>query len=97
MSAIRNIHSLLDKWVSRLENLFVFLACLLLLTMVAIITLSVAGRFFFNSPFAWTVEVSEYIMLFITFFTASWILKQAGHVQLDLLISKLNANSSKNI
>jgi C4-dicarboxylate transporter, DctQ subunit len=89
MKILRNIHLVSDRWISRLENLFVTIAAILLLVMVVIITMSVVGRYFFNTPFAWTVEVSEYIMIFVTFFIASWIFKLGGHVGLDLLIDVL--------
>ncbi|WP_425504045.1 TRAP transporter small permease [Salicibibacter cibarius] len=63
--------------------------------MVTIITLSVLGRTFFNTPFAWTVEFSEYIMLYMTFFTLAWILRQAAHVKIDMVVNLFNSRVRK--
>lgn len=95
MSNIKKTHLFLHKWVSRIEYLFLGLSSLLLLGMVFIITMSVIGRYFFNSPGAWTVEISEYLMLIITFFTVSWVLKEKGHVHLDLVVKVFPENIQK--
>lgn len=95
MIIMQKIEYFMDKWLTRIENMFVFLSSILLIGMVFIISLSVIGRYFFNEPFAWTMEISEYIMLFISLFTASWILNQAGHVRLDLLINLLPKSFQK--
>ncbi|RFU71471.1 TRAP transporter small permease [Peribacillus saganii] len=87
---MKSLKIYLDKTIGWIEKVFIIIASILLIAMVAIICLSVFGRFLFNNPFAWSVEISEYMMVFITFFTASWILKNDGHVKLEIFVSKLN-------
>jgi TRAP-type C4-dicarboxylate transport system permease small subunit len=78
-----------DRCIEMAEKVLFLIAGALLTLMVFMITFSVIGRHFFNYPAAWTVELSEYILLFMTFFTASWILKMGGHVKLDLVMKFL--------
>jgi TRAP-type C4-dicarboxylate transport system permease small subunit len=39
------------------------------------------------------VEVTEYAMLYITFLGASWLLREEGHVRVDILILLLKPES----
>ena len=50
-------------------------------------------RYFFNRPQIWAVEVTEYAMLYITFLGAAWLLREEGHVRIDLLLSFLSPKS----
>ena len=50
-------------------------------------------RYFFNRPQIWSVEVTEYAMLYITFLGASWLLREEGHVRIDLLVTFLKPKS----
>lgn len=61
--------------------------------MVLTIGFTVLARFFFNYAGAWSVELSEYIMLYATFLAAPWLVRQGEHIKLDLLT---NALSEKN-
>jgi len=40
-------------------------------------------------PQAWVVECSEYIILFITFFGAAWVMKGEGHISVEIVINAL--------
>lgn len=43
-------------------------------------------RYFFNSPSIWVVEIAAYSALWIPFLGAPLILKNGGHVKMDLLL-----------
>jgi len=47
-------------------------------------------RYFLNRPTVWTVEVTEYALLFLTFLGAAWVLKNEGHVRRDAVLNRLN-------
>ena len=47
-------------------------------------------RYFFNRPQAWIVEISEYLLLYITFLGAAWVLKNEGHVIIDILVARVS-------
>ncbi len=37
----------------------------------------------------WTTEVSEYALYWMTFFGAPWVLKEGGHISVDILTQRL--------
>jgi TRAP-type C4-dicarboxylate transport system permease small subunit len=76
---------LLSKGLDLAENIFAFLSGILLLISVLSVTLEVASRFFFNQSFVFVSELNEYILLFMPFLAAAWLLRQNGHITVDLL------------
>lgn len=72
-----------------------YISAIFLIIMWVVVTIATIGRYFFNKPLAWNVEFSEYTLLLVTFLSAAWILKNDGHVRLEIIISKLH--SSKRI
>ena len=71
------------------------LAAWLLLGMTLIITYEVIVRYCFNRPTIWTVDFTDYIMLYTTFFASAWLLKHEGHVRLTLVAEHLSPRSQK--
>jgi len=43
-------------------------------------------RYFFDMATQWTLELNENTLVFITFLGAAWILKEGGHVKIDLFL-----------
>lgn len=44
-------------------------------------------RYWFNRPIHWMLEITEYIMLYIPFLGAAWVLKEDGHIRVDILVN----------
>jgi len=44
-------------------------------------------RYCFNRPIHWMLEVTEYIMLYIPFLGAALVLKEEGHIRVDILLN----------
>jgi len=68
--------------------LVVLAGVLLTFTMFAVCT-EVVARYFLGHPQDWVLEVTEYILLYITFLGAAWLLKLGGHVRMDALLGQL--------
>lgn len=47
-------------------------------------------RYFFNKPLTWDVEFAEYLLFSIAFFGAAWLLRERGHVRIDVLDNLLS-------
>jgi TRAP-type C4-dicarboxylate transport system permease small subunit len=71
-------------------EIFRFLAMLLIVCAWFFTCIEVFLRYFFNHPQAWTLELVEYSLLYITFLGSAWVLKQEQHVIMDLVISKFS-------
>ncbi len=53
-------------------------------------TYEVLMRYCLNHPTVWVTEITSFSLLFITFLAAPWLLKQEGHVRVDLLLERLS-------
>lgn len=62
---------------------------------IVVITVEIVSRYFFNRPFTWTVEVTEYSLLWITFLSAAWVLKKEGHVVTDLVLGRVSPRAQR--
>lgn len=59
---------------------------LLILGITFLITANVLSRKYFNESITGTLELTEYTLVWITFISAAWVLRQDGHVKVDILI-----------
>jgi len=62
----------------------------LLLIMVFVISYNVFMRYFVGKPPVWSTEITEWILLFATFLAAAWVLKDDGHVKIDIIVMQLS-------
>ena len=89
MRLLKKLNSTIDRFVDGMA----WIAGILLLFMIFSICCEVLMRYFFNKPLTWTVEITEYILLYITFLGAPWLLKEEGHVRVDVLLSRLRLHT----
>ena len=74
------------KWIA---------AQFLVLGTTALITLEVVSRYFLGRPLGWSVEVSEWALLAITFLGAAMVLRNDGHVRVDIVTRALPPNARR--
>ncbi len=74
----------------RLIDTMAFLAGILLVLAVLIVSFEICMRYFFQQPQIWTVEVCEFIMFILAFLGAPWLLKKGGHASVDILVERMN-------
>jgi C4-dicarboxylate transporter, DctQ subunit len=67
-----------------------FLAGLSLIFIMLAVCADVLLRTFLKMPQVWVTEVIESLLLYITFLGSAWLLRKEGHVQVDIIISRLN-------
>ena len=80
---------ILGKSLDRIEDIFAFLGGVLLVVAVFSVVFQVLARYFFGLSFIWINEVNEYILLYVPFLGAAWLLRHNGHVTVDLLVRVL--------
>ncbi len=74
------------KFDNVLVSLFWIAGALLVFSTVGT-CIDVILRYVFNRPIHWMLEVTEYIMLYIPFLGAALVLKEDGHIRIDIFIS----------
>lgn len=89
MNVVKKFVAVLDAAIDIGAILAAVLAILVTLLVVAQVVLRGA-----KIQILWAFEVSEYILLYITFLGAAWVLKRGGHVSLDVLPERLNPRSA---
>jgi len=77
----------------RVIDFMAFLAGCLMAFITLSICYSVIMRYFFQRPPIWVVQTCEYALLWIVFLGTAWVLREKGHVAVDVLYSKLKENA----
>jgi TRAP-type C4-dicarboxylate transport system permease small subunit len=80
----------LGKIMDRILNLLAVIAGLLLLFTAFSIGYSILARSLGYQAPIWVVQFNEYILLWIKFLAAAWVLQRGKHVSIDLLTSRLD-------
>lgn len=80
--------SKLDRLLDRLNGAMATLGAIAILFMMLAISFAVITRYLWNRPLAWVVEISSYLMLYITFLGTAWLLRREGHVEVDLFLAQ---------
>jgi C4-dicarboxylate transporter DctQ subunit len=77
----------------RVIDTMFYVACGLTVVLFLSVCAELFMRNLFNRPQIWSVEVSEYAMLYITFLGAAWLLREEGHVRVDIVLDLLKPRS----
>jgi C4-dicarboxylate transporter DctQ subunit len=73
----------------RIINVMTFLAGMLLVFIMLSVCMEVILRSFINRPQIWVTEVTECLLLYITFLGTAWLLREEGHVKVDVILDRL--------
>lgn len=84
----------IEHLLDTVNGMMVGIGAFLVIFMMLAVSYSVLMRYTWNRPIAWIVEVSSYLMLYITFLGAAWVLRHDGHVTIDLFTSRLSSKQN---
>jgi C4-dicarboxylate transporter, DctQ subunit len=70
-------------------NVIVVLAGILLWGQMVIVNVEVFARYT-GHPTTWATEISSLLNLWIPFMVAAWVLRNEGHVKMDLIVERLS-------
>ena len=74
-----------------------YLAGIILLVITFAVTGSALVRYLgFRAPI-WTLQYTEYGLLWFTFLGAAWLLREGGHIRIDTVISRLFAKNRRKV
>ena len=85
---MRKIAGLFDS----VNNFLAFLVGLILIYIMVSVCMEIVLRYF-GHPTIWVIEVAEYALLFIPFLGTAWLLREEGHVKMDLVLSQLSVRA----
>lgn len=62
---------------------------LLLVGIIVLVLLQVFQRYFTLFPVPWTEEMSRYLFVYLIFFGSALLIKEKGHITVDVVIERL--------
>lgn len=74
---------------NRVLDAMAAVAGVLLVFMMVSVSADVAGRYVFGLPIGWVSEFTEYILLYIPFLAMAWLVREGGHVRIDVVLQAL--------
>ncbi len=80
------VKSLLNG-LGSVSNVGVVLAEIALVVLLILVFHEVVARYVFNHPTLYSVEISEYLLIFIAFMASGWVMKNNGHVRMSSVIN----------
>jgi TRAP-type C4-dicarboxylate transport system permease small subunit len=66
-----------------------YIAGALILVMMLTVVYDVFARRIFNAPTLWMIDLNEYLLPYVTFIPAAWILLRDGHVSVSLVVDRM--------
>ncbi|HLR72446.1 MAG TPA: TRAP transporter small permease [Pseudogracilibacillus sp.] len=78
----------------RILDLTAVLARGTVVLIVLLVATEIVASNIFNYSISWVLEMTEHLLLFMTFLGTSWLLKENGHIKLDLLLNNISKKKS---
>ncbi|GIN20501.1 TRAP transporter small permease [Siminovitchia fordii] len=78
------------KAVNRMTDVFGMIGIVLIIGLCCLVIIEIINRNFLYLGMDWTIEMTEYMLAFITFCGAGWLLKADGHIKFDLITDRLS-------
>jgi len=79
------------SWFDRLVDALALAAGALLCALVVLVCLDVTSRTLRLFAMPWALDFSEYLLYGITFLAAPWVLRENGHIAIEILVERLPA------
>jgi TRAP-type C4-dicarboxylate transport system permease small subunit len=83
---VNNFFQWLDKASTGTNKVFIFTASMMMAGLMVIVCVDLILRYVFNSPLIWGTEVTEILLLYITFLGAAQVFREDSHVVIDILL-----------
>ena len=81
--------------LTALEDAAAWLSTAVLAGLMFLICTDVMLRYVFNAPLSFGVEISEISLLWITMLGSAYVLRQGGHIRVDLLLNLLSPRATR--
>ncbi len=85
--------SKIDTQLYKLEKALALVSGLAVFSLMLMAVFSVAGRNFFNAPLPGYVDWIEQAMPLIAFMGASYVMRDGGHIRMDILVGQLKGRA----
>ncbi|MEJ2723117.1 MAG: TRAP transporter small permease [Deltaproteobacteria bacterium] len=80
--------------LDRIMDLLAGAAGVLLILIMLLVSYLVVMRYSLGRPPGWVVEICQYMIVALTFLAAPWLLREGGHVRVDIVLAFLSAKTN---
>ena len=85
----------MEKLINGIGKVLLYIAAGLVCIMITVIITNVILRYFFHSSIYWSVEVSDYAMIWAVFLASASLLCNDEHLRINALESALKGNAKR--
>jgi len=75
----------MERLFDRIIDIMAFISGVISILVMILICYLVVMRYIFSNPPGWVLELCEYLLVYICFLGAPWLLKRDGHVKVDIV------------
>ena len=79
----------MSRQFDRCLDVLAMIAGVLMVLVAIIVSVGVVARYFFGGALAWTFNISQHTLLYFVFLATAWVLREDGHVNIDLVEVRL--------
>ena len=79
----------------RLNTILGHVSALLIALMMLTVVYDVIARLVFRAPTLWVIDINEYLLVYVTFIPAAWILLRDGHVKVEIAVARLQPGAQR--
>lgn len=79
----------LNRAFDRTNRVLGYVSAAFVVTMALTVLYDVFARLLFHAPTIWVIDINEYLLVYLTFVPAAWILMNDHHVKVEILTSRL--------
>jgi len=86
---MKNICGFVSTWFDWCLYVLALIAGFIVVFVTFAMSCDVVARYLLRSPIAWVFNVSQHLLAYLVFFSAAWVLREGGHVKIDLIEARL--------
>ena len=74
-----------------------YMAGIIIVTVTFAVSCAAVVRYLGFRPPIWTLQFTEYALLWFTFLGAAWLLREGGHIRIDTVVSRLPTKTQRHV
>lgn len=79
----------LNRAFDRTNRVLGYFSAAFVVVMAVTVLYDVFARLLFRAPTIWVIDINEYLLVYLTFVPAAWILMNDHHVKVEIVTSRL--------
>jgi TRAP-type C4-dicarboxylate transport system permease small subunit len=85
------------SWFDLVIDALALVAAALLLLLTVLVLADIGTRSLRLLTIPWSLEAAEYMLYAITFFGAPWVLREEGHIAIELMVERLGPRRRRRV